>query len=166
MNLTQPTPADIERAIRNIPDFPKPGIVFKDITPLLAEPKAFRQAIDQLCEHYRGQQIDAVAAAEARGFLFAAPMALALNIGKCTLLGNSRENNEDAIDVKGIAERVGSIEPGKDADVVVWSGDPFEPLSQPKAVFIKGEEQPLTSRQLELRDRYRNLNTPYPPEYH
>jgi adenine phosphoribosyltransferase len=64
--------------IRDIPDFPKPGIIFKDITPLLAEPRAFRQAIDQLCDHYRGQHIDAVAAAEARGFLFAAPMALAM----------------------------------------------------------------------------------------
>jgi imidazolonepropionase-like amidohydrolase len=68
--------------------------------------------------------------------------------------------------VFGFADRAGSLEPGKDADVVVWSGDPFEPLSQPKAVFIKGQEQPLTSRQLELRDRYRDLNTPYPPEYH
>jgi len=68
--------------------------------------------------------------------------------------------------VFGIADRAGSLEPGKDADVVVWSGDPFEPLSQPKAILIKGEEQPLTSRQLQLRDRYRNLNTAYPPEYH
>ncbi len=66
----------------------------------------------------------------------------------------------------GFAGRAGSLEPGKDADVVVWSGDPFEPLSQPKAIFIKGEEQPLTSRQLQLRDRYRDLNRAYPPEYH
>ena len=66
----------------------------------------------------------------------------------------------------GFADRAGSLEPGKDADVVVWSGDPFEPLSQPKAIFIKGEEQPLTSRQLQLRDRYKDLNRPYPPEYH
>ncbi len=66
----------------------------------------------------------------------------------------------------GFAERAGSLEPGKDADVVVWSGDPFEPLSQPKAVFIRGEEQPLTSRQLKLRDRYMDLNRPYPPQYH
>jgi imidazolonepropionase-like amidohydrolase len=66
----------------------------------------------------------------------------------------------------GFADRAGSLEPGNDADVVVWSGDPFEPLSQPKAIFIKGEEQPLTSRQLQLRDRYKDLNRPYPPEYH
>jgi adenine phosphoribosyltransferase len=62
--------------IRDIPDFPKPGIIFKDITPLLADPGAFAEAIRLLCENYRGQAVDAVAAAEARGFLFAAPMAL------------------------------------------------------------------------------------------
>jgi adenine phosphoribosyltransferase len=69
---------DLTRYIRDIPDFPKPGIIFKDITPLLAEPHAFRHAIGLLSEHYRGRPIDAVAAAEARGFLFAAPLALAL----------------------------------------------------------------------------------------
>jgi len=65
----------------------------------------------------------------------------------------------------GFADRAGSLEPGKDADVVVWSGVPFEPLSQPKAIFIKGEEQPLTSRQLQLRGRHKTLNAAYPPEY-
>jgi adenine phosphoribosyltransferase len=69
---------DLRDYIRDIPDFPKPGILFKDITPLLGNPKAFRCAIDQLCEPFRGRRIDAIAAAEARGFLFAAPMALAL----------------------------------------------------------------------------------------
>ena len=64
--------------IRDIPDFPRPGILFKDITPLLAEPSAFQRAIDLMAEHYQPQAIDAVAAAEARGFLFAAPLALEL----------------------------------------------------------------------------------------
>ncbi|HKB42089.1 MAG TPA: adenine phosphoribosyltransferase [Gemmataceae bacterium] len=64
--------------IRDIPDFPRPGILFKDITPLLAEPSAFQRAIDLMAEHYEPQAIDAVAAAEARGFLFAAPLALEL----------------------------------------------------------------------------------------
>jgi len=54
----------------------------------------------------------------------------------------------------GVADRLGSIEPGKEADLVLWSGDPFEPLSQPRAIFINGIEQPLTARTLELRDRY------------
>ncbi len=65
--------------IRDIPDFPKPGILFKDITPLLAHPDAFQYAIDQLTEAYRDAHIDAIAAAEARGFLFAAPLALRLH---------------------------------------------------------------------------------------
>jgi adenine phosphoribosyltransferase len=66
--------------IRDIPDFPKPGILFKDITPLLAAPDAFRHAVAGLAERYRGRGIDAVAAAEARGFLFAAPLALDLHL--------------------------------------------------------------------------------------
>src|SRR5262249_3429625 len=68
---------DLKAYIRDIPDFPKPGILFKDITPLLAEPAAFQATVDQLAAHYRGRAIDAVAAAEARGFLFAAPLARA-----------------------------------------------------------------------------------------
>jgi adenine phosphoribosyltransferase len=67
--------------IRDVPDFPKPGIMFRDITPLLAAPEAFRAAIGQLAEHYRDRAIDVVAAAEARGFIFAAPLALELNCG-------------------------------------------------------------------------------------
>jgi adenine phosphoribosyltransferase len=70
---------DLEKYIRDIPDFPKPGILFKDITPLLAEPKAFHAAIGQLHERYKNDHVDAVAAAEARGFLFAAPLALLMN---------------------------------------------------------------------------------------
>lgn len=69
---------DLARYIRDIPDFPKPGIIFKDITPLLADPPAFQEAIHRLCAHYQDQAIDAVAAAEARGFLFASPLAFLL----------------------------------------------------------------------------------------
>ncbi len=69
---------DLAPYIRDIPDWPKPGILFKDITPLLGNPDAFRQAIDQLADHYRDRLPDAIAAAEARGFLFAAPLALEL----------------------------------------------------------------------------------------
>ena len=70
---------DLTKYIRDIPDFPKPGILFKDITPLLAAPDAFHEAIDRMTEHYRGRPVDAVAAVEARGFLFAAPLALSLH---------------------------------------------------------------------------------------
>lgn len=72
---------DLKRYIRDIPDFPKPGILFRDITPLLREPVAFRAAISRLADHYRGKEIDVVVAAEARGFIFAAPLALELNAG-------------------------------------------------------------------------------------
>jgi adenine phosphoribosyltransferase len=71
---------ELKTFIRDIPDFPKPGIVFKDITPLLADPIAFRNAIDRLGVHFDGRPIDAIAAAEARGFLFAAPLALRLHV--------------------------------------------------------------------------------------
>jgi imidazolonepropionase-like amidohydrolase len=67
--------------------------------------------------------------------------------------------------VFGVAGRIGSLEPGKDADLVVWSGDPFEPLSRPQLILVRGEVQPLTSRQFELRDRYLKPNTAYPPAY-
>jgi len=64
--------------IRDIPDFPKPGILFKDITPLLADTAAFAEAIRIFTDRFDDQEIDAIAAAEARGFLFAAPLALTL----------------------------------------------------------------------------------------
>jgi adenine phosphoribosyltransferase len=70
---------DLTKYIRDIPDFPKPGILFKDITPLLAEPDALQFAIDQFAGRYPAAGIDAIAAAEARGFLFAAPLALMLH---------------------------------------------------------------------------------------
>lgn len=71
---------DLSLFIRDIPDFPKPGILFKDITPLLGNPIAFQVSIDRLYEQFAGTGIDAIAAAEARGFLFAAPLALKLGV--------------------------------------------------------------------------------------
>jgi adenine phosphoribosyltransferase len=70
---------DLASYIRDIPDFPKPGILFKDITPLLANPSAFQEAIRIFTEQFKTTPVDAVAAAEARGFLFAAPLALTMN---------------------------------------------------------------------------------------
>ena len=59
--------------------------------------------------------------------------------------------------VWGIADRTGSLEVGKDADVVIWSGDPFELSSHAEHVFIRGVEMPQTSRQTELLERYKTL---------
>jgi adenine phosphoribosyltransferase len=72
---------DLARYIRAVPDFPKPGILFRDITPLLGNSQALRAAIQSMAEHYRSVKVDVVAAAEARGFIFAAPLALELNVG-------------------------------------------------------------------------------------
>lgn len=75
------TTLDLKSYIRDIPDFPKPGILFRDITPLLSDPAAFRASIKQLADHYRHYEVDVIVAAEARGFIFAAPLALELNVG-------------------------------------------------------------------------------------
>lgn len=74
------TQQNLKDFIRDIPDFPKPGILFRDITPLLAAPEAFGEAIRRFANHYRDRKIDVVVAAEARGFIFAAPLALELGI--------------------------------------------------------------------------------------
>ena len=67
--------------IRDIPDFPEPGVIFKDITPLLADHDANKAVIDRIADHYRGAGVTRVAGIEARGFIFATPIALALGAG-------------------------------------------------------------------------------------
>lgn len=73
--------AEIHGAIRNVPDFPKPGIQFKDITPVLANPRLFASAVDLLVNGHSPGSVDAVAGIDARGFIFAAAGALRLNTG-------------------------------------------------------------------------------------
>ena len=70
----------LDDVIRKVPDFPKPGVLFYDITGILVDPVAFRYCIDQMVKLYRKEQIDAVAAIESRGFVFAAPFAERLGI--------------------------------------------------------------------------------------
>lgn len=72
---------DLAQMIRDVPDFPQPGIVFKDITPLLADPRALRQVVEELAAGYGGQPPDLVAAVESRGFIFGAPLAYRLGAG-------------------------------------------------------------------------------------
>ena len=72
---------DLARLIRDIPDFPIEGVLFKDITPLLRDPEGFRGAIDGLAEHLRDLPADLVVGMESRGFIFAAPLAYALGLG-------------------------------------------------------------------------------------
>ncbi len=70
-----------QQLIRNVPDFPQPGVQFKDITTMLRDGAAFRTVIDVLVEQYRDQQIDLVAGVESRGFIFSAPVAYQLDAG-------------------------------------------------------------------------------------
>ncbi len=67
--------------IRNIPDFPKPGVVFKDITPLLADVDAFRFTVDAIADRFSDEPVDRVLGVEARGFIIAAPVAYRLGAG-------------------------------------------------------------------------------------
>ena len=71
----------IRQNIREIPDFPQPGILFRDITPLLASPPAFQRVMDLLVERYAQQDIDRIVAIESRGFLFGAALADRLSVG-------------------------------------------------------------------------------------
>lgn len=76
-----PTGADLDSAIRDVPDFPKPGILFKDITPVLADPVLFKASLDLLAETANGEKIDKVVGIDARGFIFAAGVAQILGAG-------------------------------------------------------------------------------------
>jgi len=71
----------LKSVIRDIPDFPKEGIIFKDITPLLSNPDSFKKAIDAMKVRYKGNKIDRVVGVEARGFVFASALAYALGCG-------------------------------------------------------------------------------------
>jgi adenine phosphoribosyltransferase len=67
--------------VRDIPDYPRPGVVFKDITPLLADIKSFRYSVDALSDHFAGERVDKVLGIEARGFIVAAPVAYRFGAG-------------------------------------------------------------------------------------
>jgi len=72
---------ELRARIRDIPDFPKKGIVFKDITPVLADASLFRRVIESFADHYRNEGVSKVVGIESRGFIFAAPLAIALGAG-------------------------------------------------------------------------------------
>jgi adenine phosphoribosyltransferase len=72
---------DLKAIIRDVPDFPKKGIIFKDITTLLKDSRAFNEAISKLADHFKDREFDYIVGIEARGFIIGAPMALALQKG-------------------------------------------------------------------------------------
>ena len=71
----------LKALIRDVPDFPLPGILFRDVTPLLRHPRGLADVVDAFAQRYRGRDIDAVVGIESRGFLFGAPLAVALGVG-------------------------------------------------------------------------------------
>ena len=77
----QPGEAQLRALIRDVPDFPQPGIIFKDITPLLADPAGLAMAVELMAQPFRGQRIDEVVGAESRGFIFGTAVAKALSAG-------------------------------------------------------------------------------------
>ncbi len=72
---------DLKKLIREIPDYPKPGILFYDLTTLLQDPRGFHSLVEQLCDHYEGKKVDIVVGIEARGFIFAPALAYRLGAG-------------------------------------------------------------------------------------
>jgi len=73
--------AELSKKIRSIPDFPKKGILFRDITPLLQDSLSFRRAVDLLAENYQDKDIDSVVSVEARGFILGSVLAYKLGVG-------------------------------------------------------------------------------------
>src|SRR4030042_324228 len=73
--------ADLQRLIRSVPDFPRPGILFRDITPLLADPSGLALAVELMAQPFRGGHVDVVVGAESRGFIFGTAVAKALSAG-------------------------------------------------------------------------------------
>jgi len=81
MSRSPASPVDLRSLIRDVPDFPKPGILFRDVTPLLGNGPAFRACIEQLCERVAPHKPQAIAGIESRGFIFGANVAVELGIG-------------------------------------------------------------------------------------
>src|ERR1700723_379102 len=119
MSQPLPTPADIEHSIRNIPDFPKAGIQFKDITPVLADPRLFAGSIDLLIGKFKPGTVDAVVGIDARGFIFAAAAALRLEAGFVPVRKKGKlpfQTHEQSYDLEygtnAIAIHVDAVKPG------------------------------------------------------
>ena len=119
MNQSPVTTADIERAIRTIPDFPKPGIQFKDITPVLADARLFSGCVDLLCDTVKPGMVDAVVGIDARGFIFAAAAAVKLKAGFIPIRKKGKlpfETHEQTYDLEygsaTVAVHVDALKPG------------------------------------------------------
>jgi len=115
----------VRQLIRDIPDFPQPGILFKDITPVLADAKTFQAVLDEMEERLRGRGFDRIVAIESRGFVFGAALADRLEIGfspvrKLGKLPYKTHRIEYALEYgKGVLEaHVDSVKPGEKVAIV------------------------------------------------
>jgi len=116
---------NLESYIREVMDFPKPGIGFKDITPLLQDASAFRQVIDQLAGALKGKKVDKVACVESRGFLFGAALAYKLNAGIAIIRKKDKlpyktitESYELEYGTDSIEMHIDAIKPGEQVLIV------------------------------------------------
>ncbi len=143
--------------------------------PVLLDPQAdLPRAFESL-----GARLDNAARLQSAGVLIAIKggrnfnslRPMRLNAGIAVAYGLTHDQALAAITLNpariwGLEGRIGSLEAGKDADIVVWNGDPLENLSDPVALFIGGIEQPMSSRRTQLRDRYLKPDDGLPPAYH
>lgn len=97
--MNDPITAPLRALIRDVPDYPKPGIVFKDFTPLLADPRALALAVELMANPYRGRGVDLVVGAESRGFIFGTAIAQALSAGFVPV----RKKGKLPRDVRGVS---------------------------------------------------------------
>lgn len=116
---TTPSVQELRDAIRNIPDFPKPGIQFKDITPVLADPRLFAGCVDLLIDGFKPGQVDTIVGIDARGFIFAAAAALRLNAGFVPVRKKGKlpfDTHEQSYDLEygsnTIAIHIDAVKPG------------------------------------------------------
>jgi adenine phosphoribosyltransferase len=119
MTQPHPTAAEIAGAIRNIPDFPKPGIQFKDITPVLADARLMAGCIDLMTSHLKPGMVDAVVGIDARGFIFAAAAAMKLKAGFVPIRKKGKlpyQTHEQSYDLEygtaTVAVHVDALKPG------------------------------------------------------
>ena len=119
MTQTHPSAKEIERAIRNVPDFPKAGIQFKDITPVLADARLFSGCVDLLTDGIKPGTVDAVVGIDARGFIFAAAAAVKLEAGFVPVRKKGKlpyQTHEEQYDLEygtaTVAVHVDALKPG------------------------------------------------------
>jgi adenine phosphoribosyltransferase len=106
---------ELKKTIREVPDFPKPGINFYDLSTLFRKPEAFRATVDRMVERYRGERLDALAGIEARGFILAGAMALALDVGLVLLRKPGKLPSETESEDYALEYGTASLEVHKDA---------------------------------------------------